>query len=116
MEKTRVAYGQRYWYITLYPDGTIETEWLLEEREIEDDNHYRTGNYFHTQEEAEACARKLRAVLKGAEVIDMPSEEEFEKYLNEHFPYNGGTKGMICEATKGEWRLCFKWLKSKIVK
>lgn len=49
MEKSRLSEGEKYWYITLYPDGTIETEWLFEEREVEDNNHYRTGNYFTTK-------------------------------------------------------------------
>lgn len=40
------------------------------------------GNYFHTKEEAESMARKLRAVLNGAEVIEMPSEEEIRRYAN----------------------------------
>ena len=31
---------------------------------------YEMGNYFHTQKEAEAMVKKIRTVLKGADVIE----------------------------------------------
>lgn len=66
------------------------------------------NNCFNSEEEAEAMAKKLRAVLKGADVIEMPSEEELEKKMPEFFnPKN--------EEERVGWIKCYHWLKSKIV-
>jgi hypothetical protein len=70
----RVKKGERYWFIS----DRFEVCFSIEDNSPISDKHFETNNYFHTREEAEACARKLHAVLKGADVIEMPSEEEIE--------------------------------------
>lgn len=63
----RVKQGEKYWYI----DGTIMdyAEGLEQDRYIDEERH-RCGNYFRSKEECMAMASKLRAVLKGADVIE----------------------------------------------
>lgn len=72
MTKTRVPKGEEYWHIGQWGDILMTSE---EDSPI-DDWLFQCGNYFRTKDEAEAMAKKLRAVLKGADVIEMPSEEE----------------------------------------
>lgn len=70
MEKTRVKKGEKYWSVVytsregFAPFNYTETD---DECDILD---YERGNYFATFKEAEAFANKLRAVLKGADVIE----------------------------------------------
>ena len=66
MKKIRVPKGEKYWYINdcLYVSEGYERGICISEV------HFIKGNYFHTQEEAESAARKLCAILKGAEVIE----------------------------------------------
>jgi hypothetical protein len=117
MEKTRVPYGERYWYLVFF--GGEVLIYSNTERNFTDDNqHFAMGNYFYTKEEAESMARKLRAVLNGAEVIEMPSEEECTNAADEHielcseecFPYQNEdeARAAFCNG--------IDWLKSKIVK
>ena len=104
MEKNqRVPKGEKYWYIdttlTVYTDFNY-TDYDEERMDI--------GNCFATKEEAESMARKLRAVLKGADVVEMPSnkiivEEALRRYTK--------TNDLYCAFKNGA-----DWLKSKIVK
>lgn len=75
MEKTRVPYGESYWWINSVYAVCEDKDWNTSTVKAS----YKAGNYYKTKEEAEAMARKLRAVLKGAEVIEMPSEEELKE-------------------------------------
>lgn len=77
-ERTRVPKGEKYWFLAYdsIRDKGINVLPSEEECCIVDFNRCELGNYFHTKEEAESMARKLRAVLKGADVIEVPSEEE----------------------------------------
>lgn len=113
----RVKKGEKYWYI-----GADKYIPILsyDMRTIFEDDRYRSGNYFTDYSEAEAMAKKLRAVLKGAEVIEMPSEDEFNKQIKEI----GVDKQNIelCKNDSISLSLMFgalqmlNWLKSKIVK
>ena len=77
MEKTRVPKGEKYWYIaSSFFAGDFYVTYGVDFYEDIQDGRFALGNYFHTKEEAEAMARKLRAVLNGAEVIEKPVEKE----------------------------------------
>lgn len=80
MSKTRVKNGEKYWFINTNAAQTnMWADWDMEGNYPSIDKaRLKNGNYFNTKEDAEVCARKLRAVLKGADVIEMPSEEEIE--------------------------------------
>lgn len=91
MEKTRVTKGEYYWWIDSYefqPHFAQET--TQDDYLGQSDERYEVGNYFNSFFEAESMANKLRAVLKGAEVIEMPSEEEIQKVLAEKIPIRSG--------------------------
>lgn len=103
----RVKKGEKYWIITQIGLDACYVPIIAGEFKELDDDAYNKGNYFHTKEEAEAMAKKLRAVLNGADVIekiddlnicDIERENEFE---------SGISVG---------WQKCYNWLKSKIVK
>lgn len=73
----RVEKGEKY-YVLLMDKFGIYPLGHRDYRQQSDELLFEAGNYFHTKEEAEAMASKLRAVLAGAEVIEMPSEEKLE--------------------------------------
>lgn len=108
MEKTRVPKGEKYWYINdcLYVSEGYERGICISEV------HFIKSNYFHTKEEAEAMARKLRAVLKGADVIEMPSEDDMLGAI----PIIDDPCDYIGPGRRLGWSECYTWLKSKIVK
>lgn len=54
---------------------------------------------------------KVQAILKGAEVIEMPSEEEMLNNLPSDWSYE-----QYMEGAGIGWHRCYEWLKSKIVK
>lgn len=47
---------------------------------------YEMGNYFHTQKEAEAMVKKIRAVLQGTDVIKV-DEEKLDKLAQKAYPF-----------------------------
>lgn len=111
----RVKKGERYWYIdesfTVQSSYDIGTRW--------DSQRFKCGNYFATKEEAEACARKLRAVLKGAEVIEIPNKplgltDIKNNHLRGYVPERLSINDLKAFAL-GFWEGC-DWLASKIVK
>lgn len=66
-KKQRVDYGNKYWAIDdLF--NVISTWDLNTDRTAA---RFSVNNYFHTKEEAEAMAKKLRAVLEGEEVYTL---------------------------------------------
>lgn len=76
-KKQRVKKGETYWFITSLLDVQQNWDWCTNiER-----NRFERGNYFNTKEEADAMVSKLRAVLKGADVIEMPSEDEIYQWV-----------------------------------
>lgn len=120
MEKARVPKGEKFWYISLitgYGENGISTDWDNDKYSMLDNLKWAEGNYFHTLEEAEACARKLRAVLNGADVIEMPSEEEMRNYASDVCK-EVDNKGYVHHFRDVEvgYSRCYYWLKDKIVK
>ena len=112
MEKTRVKKGEKYWFIFRTKGGGFVVNCKIEESSSDDNARFDIGNYFFVKEEALFMARKLRAVLKGADVIKMPSDEEFDR-IRVHESLN-----MYDEETNGKakgWKECFNWIKSKII-
>lgn len=89
----RVKHGEKYWFIS---DG-FKVSFSIEDNSPISNTHFETNNYFHTKEEAEAMARKIRAVLNGAEVIEMLDMDEIID--EDHF--RDLTKMMIDKAC--EW-------------
>lgn len=123
MEKTRVKKGEKYWIITQIGFDYCVIPVISGENKDLDDDAYNKGNYFHTKEEAEAMVRKLRAVLKGAEVIEIPSEEEIKEKASDI----AFTEEPYCENDLGELEYGISnmsdsaikmsnWLKSKTIK
>ena len=117
----RVKKGEKYWFID-FSGMTYVVDWLTEFYDEENTTHFLTKNYFHTEEEAESMARKLRAVLNGADVIEMPSEEEIKNKASEMCCIGGCDHS--CEDThfcglafprERSIKMAY-WLKSKIVK
>lgn len=108
----RVKKGETYWWIRIY--NGIEVCADIDWRKDFSTKNFNDGNYFHTKEEAEAMVRKLRAVLNGAEVVEMPSEEEFYKVA----PSTNKLGGYSLENRRQVrgFQDCWDWLKSKIVK
>lgn len=68
----RVMKGEEYYTINIC--GVIESH--VELYMSFDNSCYESGNYFITSEQALAMIEKLKKVLKGADVIEMPSEED----------------------------------------
>lgn len=56
----RVNKGERYWYI----DSNLRVHCTTEINNPVDDDFFAIGNYFHTKEEAEKVAEKIRKLLK----------------------------------------------------
>lgn len=78
-EKTKSIKGEKYWYITsgCYVTYSVDFDEEMDKKRLE------CGNYFTTQEGAKEMAKKLRIVLNGADVIEMPSEEERDNHRPE---------------------------------
>lgn len=111
----RVKKGEKYWYLDLVYLDVIETQ---EMNNGLDNFHYRKNNYFATKGQAIAMATKLRAVLNGADVIEMPSEEELreaeDNYIGHPFEIDEGATTSMCRTAFGAG---IGWLlQSKIVK
>lgn len=110
MEKKRVEKGEQYWFANLYSGEGMLT--INEERDFDEVN-ITMGNCFSTKAEAESMARKLRAVLNGADVIEMPSEEEMKEakptFSIDYDPY-------YAVLIRNGFSMCYYWLEDKIVK
>lgn len=106
----RVNKGEEYWFID--KDGEILCRY--ESYSCQDDMMFNYNNYFHTREEAKPMAEKFCKVLKGADVIEMPSEKECEEESNKQRQnYNP----MPDEADYvGGFGDAIEFLRSKIVK
>ena len=72
MEKKRVEKGENYYYINAFGEVAFDIDYHIG---IANQN-YEIGNYFRSKESAEAMVSKLYAVFAGADVIQMPSEED----------------------------------------
>lgn len=119
MEKTRVNKDERYWYVCFDDeDGGIVASMSFDDYTDLHDVRNRIGNYFHIKEEAEIMVRKLRAVLNGADVIEMPSEGEIEDeaYENNHIHKERGDCNYPDDLCIESFIEGVNWFKSKIVK
>lgn len=115
MEKTRVPRGDWYWFIFRTKGGGFVVNCKIEEGSSDDNARFDIGNYFIVKEEAKSMARKLRAVLKGAEAIEMPSEDEI--IIKASNAIKGNDLSFIDENTRFKMAYgLLKWLCSKIVK
>lgn len=119
MNKTRVPRGGVYWYL----DCDVTAMASIETGHEVCESRFKVGNYFTTRNSALAMARKLRAVLKGADVIEMPSEEEVSQQAtniawnrqDEYYDEEGNVIQCYGECYDSAKDM-YKWLKSKIVK
>lgn len=82
MEKTRVHKGEGYWFIFRTKGGGFVVNYKIEEGSSDDDARFDIGNYFVVRDEALFMARKLRAVLKGAKVIEQNEEMVYAKPID----------------------------------
>lgn len=108
----RVKKGENYYWL----NSLLEVCSSVEYYNSTSYAHYLCGNYFHTKEEAEAMAEKIRRVLKGAIVIDkLPSEEEIEAkakdILDERFMIRSHYQYQIDDLVN-----MAEWLKSQLTK
>ena len=108
MEKKRVEFGEDYYFIDLNMQINCECE-LHSGFESE---LFKADNYFATEEQAEAMANKIKAVLAGADVIEMPSEKEIESAI----PTYADRPAEFSAGIGNGWWQCIEWLKSKIIK
>lgn len=122
MEKKRVEKGEIYWYVTNVCDG-VEVIPTREYNTYADKASYESGNYFITKDSAESTAKKLRAVFKGADVIQMPSEEEIEDAMKTSITesiFSGSPYGQFTQRATDllecAWMKGAEWLKSKTIK
>jgi len=113
----RVKKGEKY-YVLLMDKFGIYPLGHRDYRQQSDELLFEAGNYFYTKEEAEAMAHKLRAVLKGAEVIEMPSEEEVMESCKEiiNMCNEEGFPVFNEDDFTAGWNHCYYNLKGKIVK
>lgn len=117
MERWRAEKGEIYWYIQFYCCALV-VDTIIDGRDWFANGNYERGNYFKTKEEALKMIEKLNAVLKGADVIEMPSEEEIEEeaYENNHIHKERGDCNFPNELCVESFKDGANWLKSKIVK
>ena len=114
MEKTRLPYGKEYYYVYMCHGCRPAVSSKYEKHMGEDSANFRCGNYFLNRKEAWALANKLRAVLNGAEVIEMPSEVEMQTRRPEIDVE--GMNGVEYSCFLSGFTYGYRWLESKIVK
>lgn len=109
----RVKKLEKYWMI----DSNLKLVHLIDDGTLWSDSNYENGNYFTTVEEAVEMAEKIRKVLNGADVIEMPSEGDITEKIFSAVGDIVGREGEItvfhCMKTA---KIVVEWLKSKIVK
>lgn len=112
----RVEKGERYWCVggDMNPIEAIAGfDWAM------DTLRFEAGNCFKDYHECFVMCNKLRHVLAGADVIQMPSEDELKQKADEHalsvfYKYNDEE---INEQTcKDSFLESIEWLKSKTIK
>lgn len=112
MKATRVKKFEKYWMI----DSDLMLVHFIDDRKRCSNTDFANGNYFNTKEEAEAMADKIRKVLNGADVIEMPSDEDITEKI---FNTTGDVVGREGEITVSHCmktaKIVVEWLKSKIV-
>lgn len=89
-KKQRVPKDEPYYWIMSSSKYGFLSVYHEEMNLVSDNDRWESGNYFNSRKDADVIAKKLNAVLKGAEVIEMPSDEEIQKVLAEKIPIHGG--------------------------
>lgn len=102
-ERKRVPKGENYWGVEVFQE-TVKTVRYTEDEGYYDGEAYNADNYFTDRDSAEQMASKIRAVLKGADVIEKSSEAEI---------YHGATKTTCNISISIEGVKCIKY---KLVK
>lgn len=90
-QEVRMKMERQKTYWTIGNSGSVFE--IYDQNHPFDDFRYEIGNYFATRSQAEEMARKLKAVLKGAEVIEMPSEKEISLQSQREWVANDGEVG-----------------------
>lgn len=115
MKKTRVNKGEIYFYIWTDCYLNFEVHYATDFWDKLNNDDFEKGNYFHTAEEAGQMIHKLRAVLKGADVIEMPSEKDAEFESNKLLELSGHDGDERTEdAYLDGFADCLHWLESKV--
>ena len=96
----RVKKGEKYWYLEIEEGLGISTDFTYDSYDPLDNNNLETGNYFHTKEEAETVAEKIRAVLAGADII-----EDWQKEKINSWDAMLETKNEMSNAVDKYWKL-----------
>ena len=112
MRKKRVSDGKFYYYITLKDSG-FRVSNSRDDCYPEDSDRNFLGNYYYTEEEAEAIAKRLKAVLNGADVIQMPSEFEMGQQAMDIAEKRQDVHYGDCYDSASDM---YDWIKSKIIK
>lgn len=114
--------GRRYWYIIFDSDtGKFWVNSRIDYYYSYDEARFCNGNYFHSEEEAESMACKLRAVFNGVEVIEQLNENDLLKARSDFddLAKSLDEKGIgyknIKEA-KAAFLVGIQWRNSKIIK
>lgn len=113
MEKKRFEKGEKYWCVgeDMNPlEAVCGENWALDVLRFEADNCYTD---YH---ECYVMCGKLRAVLKGSDVIEMPESNEVDMIQREiGLEVGGEDEELVGAASLGAIRM-INWLIDKIVK
>lgn len=117
----RVKRGERYWVVYLIGDKCKTCMMIAGQNSpatpTYDSDCFQFGNYFSSEASAEAMAEKIRKVLKGADVIEMPSEDDIADKIYNTSGEVVGREGEIsvshCIRTA---KIVVEWLKSKCIR
>lgn len=117
MEKTRVDLYKRYYFLYFSRlDGRVQVAVRHDTRNSEDYARFKSGNYYASEKKAHSLARKINAVLEGADAIETPESNEVDMIQREIGLEVGGEDEELVEAASlGAIRM-INWLIDKIVK
>lgn len=112
MKQKRVEKGEKYWCVgeDMNPlEAVCGENWAL------DVLRFEAGNCYTDYHECYVMCGKLRAVLAGADVIQLPSEREInQESVWNAYDHDGDLERIDCEAERFVDGV--NWLKTKIVK
>lgn len=116
----RVRKGEKYWVVYLIGDKCKTCMMIAGQNSpatpIYDSDCFQFDNYFSSEASAEAIAEKIRKVLKGADVIEMPKYVEEFNTSEEIYIQKGYSEGEYCHKQSFCWGFQegVDWLKSKV--
>lgn len=96
MGKTRVQKGEGYWRLEQQGDF-LAVVYLHDFYTYANNRDFEQGNYFLDESSASSARRRIFAVLAGADVIEMPSEEELIEKATDY------AKTIYLEEALGGW-------------